>query len=91
MAHTKAKGTSKLGRDSRAKRLGVKMFGNQVIEAGQIIVRQRGSKFFAGEGTAMGADDTLYAKVDGKVNFKKTKIMKFTGTKIKKTIVSVTT
>ena len=89
MAHTKAKGTSKLGRDSRAKRLGVKIFGGQVIEAGQIIIRQRGSKFYAGVGTAMGADDTLYAKVDGKVNFKKTRIVKFTGTKIKKTIVSV--
>jgi len=89
MAHTKAKGTSKLGRDSRAKRLGVKMFGGQTIDAGQVIIRQRGSKFFAGVGTAMGADDTLYAKVPGKVNFKKTRIIKFTGTKIKKTIVSV--
>lgn len=89
MAHTKAKGTSKLGRDSRAKRLGVKIFGGQKIEAGQIIIRQRGSKFFTGIGTAMGADDTLYAKVAGIVNFKKTKIQKFTGTKINKTIVSV--
>ena len=49
MAHTKAKGTSKLGRDSRAKRLGVKVFGGQKINAGMIIVRQRGSKFYAGE------------------------------------------
>ncbi|MEI6039978.1 MAG: 50S ribosomal protein L27 [Candidatus Berkelbacteria bacterium] len=89
MAHTKAKGTSKLGRDSRAKRLGVKIFGGQTIEAGQIIVRQRGSKFYSGEGTAMGADDTLYAKVAGKVNFKKTQVMKFTGSKGNKTIVSV--
>ncbi len=89
MAHTKAKGTSRLGRDSRAKRLGVKKFGEQVIEAGQIIIRQRGSKFYAGEGTAMGADDTLYAKVAGKVHFKKTQIMKFTGSKVNKTIVSV--
>jgi large subunit ribosomal protein L27 len=89
MAHTKAKGTSKLGRDSRAKRLGVKIFGGQKIEAGQIIVRQRGSKFFSGEGTAMGADDTLYAKNAGKVTFTKTKIQSFTGTKKRKTIVSV--
>jgi large subunit ribosomal protein L27 len=89
VAHTKAKGTSKLGRDSRAKRLGVKIFGGQAIEAGQIIVRQRGSKFYSGEGTAMGADDTLYAKVDGKVDFKKTQVQKFTGTKSNKTIVSV--
>lgn len=89
MAHTKAKGSSKLGRDSRAKRLGVKIFGGQTIEAGQIIIRQRGSKFFSGEGTAMGCDDTLYAKKNGKVEFKKTKIQKFTGTRIRKTIVSV--
>lgn len=89
MAHTKAKGTSRLGRDSRAKRLGVKIFGGQKIEAGQIIIRQRGSKFFSGEGTAMGADDTLYAKSAGKVTFTKTKIQSFTGTKHRKTIVSV--
>jgi len=89
MAHTKAKGTSKLGRDSRAKRLGVKVFGGQTTRAGQVIIRQRGSKFFAGEGTAMGADDTLYAKKAGTVNFQKTKIQKFTGTKTHKTIVSV--
>ena len=50
MAHTKAKGTSKLGRDSRSKRLGVKIFGGQKVLAGQIIIRQRGSKYFAGEG-----------------------------------------
>ena len=89
MAHTKAKGTSKLGRDSRAKRLGIKIYGGQTIEAGQIILRQRGSKFYSGDGTAMAGDDTLYAKVAGKVNFKKTKIQKFTGSKINKTIVSV--
>lgn len=89
MAHTKAKGTSKLGRDSRAKRLGVKIYGGQTIEAGQIIVRQRGSKFYSGEGTAMGADDTLYAKVAGKVNFKKTQVVRFTGNKKNTTIVSV--
>lgn len=89
MAHTKAKGTSKLGRDSRAKRLGVKIFGGQKTRAGQVIVKQRGSKFFSGEGTAMGADDTLYAKKEGTVNFKKIKIQKFTGTKQAKTVVSV--
>ena len=89
MAHTKAKGTSKLGRDSRAKRLGVKISGGQKVMAGQVIVRQRGSKYFSGLGTAMGNDDTLYAKRDGVVNFKKTKIQKFTGTKIAKTVVSI--
>lgn len=89
MAHTKAKGTSKLGRDSRAKRLGVKIFGGQKINAGQIIIKQRGSKYFSGEGTAMGADDTLYAKKEGIVNFKKIKVQKFTGTRAPKTVVSV--
>ena len=89
MAHTKAKGTSKLGRDSRAKRLGVKVFGGQKINAGMIIVRQRGSKFYAGENVAKGADDTLYAKKEGVVIFSKTKITKFTGRKIDKTIISI--
>lgn len=89
MAHTKAKGTSKLGRDSRAKRLGVKVFGSQKIEAGEVIVRQRGSKYYSGEGTAMGCDDTLYAKKSGTVNFKTAKVCKFTGRKLTKTIVSV--
>lgn len=89
MAHTKAKGTSKLGRDSRAKRLGVKVFGGQKINAGMIIVRQRGSKFYAGENVKKGADDTLYAKKEGVVAFSREKIMKFTGRKIDKTIISI--
>jgi large subunit ribosomal protein L27 len=89
LAHTKAKGTSKLGRDSRAKRLGVKLYGGQAANAGEVIVRQRGSKFFAGAGVAVAGDDTLYAKIAGKVSFTKTKIQSFTGTKKQKTIVSV--
>lgn len=89
MAHTKAKGTSKLGRDSRSKRLGVKIFGGQKIGAGQIIVRQRGSKYFAGEGVAQGADDTLYAKKTGHVLFAFGKVGHFTGRKVNKTTVSV--
>lgn len=89
MAHTKAKGTSKLGRDSIAKRLGVKIFGSQTVKAGEVIIRQRGSKFYSGEGTAMGGDDTLYAKRDGKVEFKTAKVTRFSGAKIVKKIVSV--
>lgn len=89
MAHTKAKGTSRLGRDSRSKRLGVKLFGSEKVHAGEIIIRQRGSRFYAGEGTAMAGDDTLYAKKDGVVSFKETKVVKFTGRKITKKIVSV--
>lgn len=89
MAHTKAKGSSKLGRDSRAKRLGVKVYGGEIIRAGQIIARQRGSRFYTGEGTAVGADDTLYAKKEGVVAFKKNSVRHFSGKKVKKTFVSV--
>lgn len=89
MAHTKAKGSTKLGRDSRAKRLGVKVFGGGKIEAGEIIIRQRGSKYYAGSGVKQGADDTLYALNSGKVKFDKKKVSHFTGKKINKTVVSV--
>ncbi|KKQ18656.1 MAG: 50S ribosomal protein L27 [Berkelbacteria bacterium GW2011_GWB1_38_5] len=89
MAHTKAKGTSKLGRDSISKRLGVKVFGSQKINAGQIIIRQRGSKFYTGEGTAMGKDDTLYAKKEGTLIFTKSRVRRFSGRKVDKTIISV--
>jgi len=89
MAHTKAKGTTKLGRDSKAKRLGVKIFGGQKVLSGQVIIRQRGAKYFAGNNVAVGADDTVYAKKEGEVVFEKNKILHFTGKLKKKTIVSV--
>ncbi len=69
MAHKKAGGSSRNGRDSQAKRLGVKAFGEQFVSAGSIIVRQRGTKMHAGENVGMGKDHTLYAKADGKVTF----------------------
>lgn len=69
MAHKKAGGSSRNGRDSQAKRLGVKVFGGQAINAGGIIVRQRGTQFHAGDNVGMGRDHTLFALVDGKVNF----------------------
>lgn len=69
MASKKAGGSSKNGRDSEAKRLGVKIFGNQLIPAGAIIVRQRGTRFHAGENVGMGKDHTLFAKVNGYVQF----------------------
>lgn len=69
MATKKAGGSSKNGRDSEAKRLGVKAFGSELIPAGSIIVRQRGTKFHAGENVGMGKDHTLFAKVDGYVEF----------------------
>ena len=71
MAHKKAGGSTRNGRDSEAKRLGVKMYGGQVIKAGNIIVRQRGTQFHAGYGVGMGKDHTLHALVDGTVVFRK--------------------
>ena len=69
MATKKAGGSSRHGRDSEAKRLGVKAFGSELIPAGSIIVRQRGTRFHAGENVGMGKDHTLFAKVDGYVEF----------------------
>ena len=69
MAHKKAAGSSRNGRDSNPKMLGVKMFGGQSVTAGNIIVRQRGTEFHAGEGVGMGRDHTLFALNDGVVKF----------------------
>ena len=79
MAHTKAGGSTQLGRDSRSQRLGVKIFGGQKIKAGQIIIRQRGTKFRPGNNVKRGEDDTLYAKTDGTVKFLEKKVKKFNG------------
>ena len=69
MAHKKAAGSTKNGRDSQSKRLGVKLFGGQSAVAGNIIVRQRGTKFHAGDNVGMGRDHTLFATADGKIVF----------------------
>ncbi len=69
MAHTKAAGSTKLGRDSQSKRLGVKLFAGQIAIPGNIIIRQRGTKFVPGLGTQIGKDDTIYAIKEGKVSF----------------------
>lgn len=69
MAHKKAGGSSRNGRDSNAKRLGVKVYGGEAISAGSIIVRQRGTQFHAGDNVGMGKDHTLFAKSDGHVKF----------------------
>jgi len=71
MAHKKGQGSVRNGRDSVSKRLGVKEFGGEVVSAGSIIVRQRGSKFVAGKNVGTGRDWTLYALTDGKVKFDK--------------------
>ena len=69
MAHKKGMGSTRNGRDSEAKRLGVKKFGGELVKAGNIIVRQRGTKFHPGNNVGIGSDDTLYALIDGHVKF----------------------
>lgn len=69
MAHKKGGGSTTNGRDSNAQRLGVKRFGGELITAGSIIVRQRGTKFLPGKNVALGKDDTIFSKIDGHVQF----------------------
>ena len=71
MAHKKAGGSSRNGRDSESKRLGVKRYGGQLVSAGSILVRQRGTKFHPGTNVGIGKDHTLFAKIDGTVCFSK--------------------
>lgn len=80
MAHKKGVGSSRNGRDSKSKRLGIKIFGDQQIKSGNIIVRQRGTKHHPGINVGIGKDHTLYAKIDGTVKFFK---------KLKRSFVSV--
>ena len=89
MAHRKAGGSTQLGRDSISKRLGVKVFGNQSVKKGQIIIRQRGTKYHPGKNVKRAEDDTLFAMRDGLVEFKAKKTRSFTGKLTKKTFVSV--
>ena len=70
MAHKKAGGSSRNGRDSQAKRLGVKVYGGETVNAGQILVRQRGTKVHPGTNVGMGRDHTLYARVEGQVEYR---------------------
>jgi len=77
MAHTKAQGAVKGNRDSRAKRLGIKIYGGQKATAGNIIVRQKGTKVRAGKGVSMGKDFTLFSLIEGTVTFKTLKGKKF--------------
>jgi large subunit ribosomal protein L27 len=77
MAHTKAQGAVKGNRDSRAKRLGVKLYGGQKAEAGNILVRQKGTKFHPGKNVSMGKDFTIFSLISGVVNFKRLKGKKF--------------
>jgi len=89
MAHRKAGGSTQLGRDSISKRLGVKIFGGQKVSIGQIIVRQRGTKFRIGKNVRRAEDDTLFALKNGIVKFAKKKIRLFTGKLQPRSFVSV--
>lgn len=71
MAHKKAAGSTRNGRDSNSQRLGVKMYGGQTVRCGNIILRQRGTKFKPGHNVGRGSDDTLFAKIDGILHFNK--------------------
>ncbi|MFH1380589.1 MAG: 50S ribosomal protein L27 [Candidatus Omnitrophota bacterium] len=75
MAHKKGLGSSKNGRDSNSQRLGVKRYGGQVVSAGSILIRQRGTPFKAGLNVGLGRDDTLFAKIDGIVSFSSRKVV----------------
>ena len=89
MAHKKAGGSSKNGRDYNAKRLGIKLFWGQKVIAGNIIVRQKGNKYYQGEGVSQGKDFTLFAVADGSVKFFEKKKKQYDGRKYVKTYVSV--
>lgn len=89
MAHTKAAGSTALGRDSLPKYLGVKLFAGQPAKPGSIIIRQRGTKFVPGKNVRRGSDDTLYAVVKGIVKFTTKKITNFTGAQKMKKVVNV--
>ena len=89
MAHKKAGGSTRLGRDSESKRLGVKRGDGQAVKAGEILIRQRGTKWRPGENVRQGKDDTLYAAVAGIVKFSKKKVTKFDGALKLKTFINV--
>ena len=89
MAHTKAKGSTKLGRESESKRLGVKLFAGEKAKPGDIIIRQRGTKFFPGANVRIGGDDTIYAVKTGVVKFTGKRKTNFDGSKRAVKIVNV--
>ncbi len=89
MAHKKAGGSTSNGRDSQAKRLGVKIFGGEVVRAGNIILRQRGTKWHPGKGVGMGKDHTIFALIDGKVAFQEKQLKKYDGRIYKDILVNV--
>lgn len=89
MAHRKAGGSTSLGRDSISKRLGVKIFGDQKVKKGNIIIRQRGTKWHPGKNVKRGEDDTLFALKDGIVKFAEKKVKNYTGKLVNRRFVNV--
>ncbi len=89
MAHKKAGGSSKNGRDSNAKRRGVKRFGGQLVNAGEILIRQKGTKFRLGDNVGMGKDFTVYSLVNGKVHFNEKAYTRFDGRRYVRKFVNV--
>lgn len=89
MAHTKAGGSTQYGRDSVSKRLGVKRFGGQAVKAGEILVRQHGTKWKPGKNVKRGEDDTLYAKIAGVVKFTTRKLKSYDGNLKTKKIINI--
>jgi large subunit ribosomal protein L27 len=89
MAHKKAGGSTRLGRDSESKRLGVKLFGNQTCKSGNIIIRQKGTRYAPGKNVVLGKDYTISAKIDGVVQFQKKILPKFNNQSKRTTIVNV--
>lgn len=91
MAHKKAAGSTRLGRDSQAKRLGIKIYGDQPAKAGEVIVRQRGLQYHPGLNVKRAGDDTLYAMITGLVHFRARKVHEFTGKLVNRRYVDVVT
>jgi len=90
MAHKAAGGSTRLGRDSQAQRLGVKRYAGETVKAGNIIVRQRGTKFHPGNNIMKGKDDTLFATAHGIVSFLHKKVQNFSGKLVKRTYINIT-
>jgi len=89
MAHTKAVGTTRNDRESESKRLGVKLFDGQAVYPGNVIIRQRGTKYLPGLGVRLGSDDTIYAVKEGKIKFRTKKVVRFDGSRRIAKIVNV--
>ena len=90
MAHKKAAGSTRLGRDTQPKRLGIKVYGDQPVNAGEVIVRQRGLQYHPGLNVKRGADDTLFSVIDGLVHFRTGRVRAFTGKLVDRRFVDVT-